>query len=104
MSNAAPGDYNPLELEVVILGFSFGKRLAIFAWECTPKGTSNFPLQVSLAHLLVTPPSHLKPQKVKKVLSGSFLLTRIAYRPNGSGTANSVKRIFRNIFATHDQK
>jgi hypothetical protein len=53
-------------------------------------------LEASHDHLLVTPPSHFKPQKVRGWLGG-FCERGIVYNSNDSRTANSVKLNFRKF-------
>ena len=52
------------------------------------------PLEASHDHLLITPPSHFIPQKVRGWVGRFFDKKRIAYSANISKSANSVKRIF----------
>jgi hypothetical protein len=93
---------NMKRIDELLLGMStnFGFfRYKLDFWYCEftlgrhPQREILSPLEVSLDHLWATPPSHFTPQKVRGFVVGFTGLRGVVYNPNGSRTANSVKRI-----------
>ena len=74
---------------------STGTRTCIY-WRINKKPPREFlaSLEASHDHLLITPPSDFKLQKVRGLVVGFTWLRRIVYNSNGSRAANSVKLIF----------
>ena len=74
---------------------STGTRTCIY-WQINKKPQREFlaSLEASHDHLVITPPSDFKLQKVRGLVVGFTWLRGIVYNSNGSRAANSDKLIF----------